>query len=130
MWYGERDSQGNSTVTYVVAPRQNMSRWNYHISAEALGHVVNGLAAGWKPVAQVHSHPGSGVEHSRYDDRMVSTRKALSLVFPWYGKLVGSFLEGVGVHEWQEDYWHLLPASLASRRVICTAGDVKTEDFR
>jgi len=129
-WYGHRDDSGNGRVAYVAAPRQLMTWGNYHVPPDALSEVVRGLNDGWSPLAQVHSHPGPRVEHSRYDDRMVSTRKALSLVFPSYGRVTSAFPTGIGVHEFQNDYWHLLDAQNASRRVVLCGGDVKVDDFR
>lgn len=129
-WYGPKDSVGNGQVSYVVAPRQTMTWGNYHVPAEALSEIVRGLDDGWSPLAQVHSHPGPRVEHSLYDDRMVSTRRALSLVFPSYGRSRESFPTGVGVHEFQNDYWYLLETADAARRVVLCAGNVKVDDFR
>lgn len=129
-WYGPRDAVGNGAVAFVVAPRQKMSWGNYTVSAEALAEVVHRLPDGWKPVAQVHSHPGLRVEHSNYDDRMASSRRALSIVFPSYGKSVELFPVGVGVHEWQNDYWHLLALALAQHRVIVVDGAARVEDLR
>jgi hypothetical protein len=129
-WYGPRDSAGNGLVQHVAAPRQKMSWGNYHVPPEALAEIVHRLPEGWKPLAQVHSHPGWKVEHSNYDDQMVSSRKALSLVFPSYGRTTTAFPEGVGVHEWQNDYWHLLEEDAARLRVVLVEGDVTVEDLR
>jgi hypothetical protein len=129
-WYGLRDSSGNGIVTYVVAPRQRMSRGNYHISAQDMGEVVHRLPDDWKPLAQVHSHPGVGVEHSRYDDHMLSSRRVLSLVFPSYGRGRRVFPAGVGVHEWQNGYWHLLDFVSARHRVVPIDARVRVEDLR
>jgi hypothetical protein len=129
-WYGPRDGVGNGTVMWVVAPRQRTSWGNYHISPEALAEVVHRLPDEWKPLAQVHSHPGLGVEHSNYDDRMASSRRALSLVFPSFGRPIAPFPKEVGVHEWQSDYWHLLDLERATRRVIAVEGSVRVDDFR
>jgi Prokaryotic homologs of the JAB domain len=129
-WYGPRDPLGNGTVSYVVAPEQRMSWGNYHVLPQALAAVVHRLGDGWKPLAQIHSHPGRRVEHSDYDDRMMSSRKALSLVFPSHGVWSGSFPRGVGVHEYQGDYWHLLPDDVAGQRVTLVLGEVKVEDLR
>lgn len=129
-WYGERDARGNGTVALVVAPRQKMSWGNYHVAPEALAEVVQRLPPHWKPLAQIHSHPGLWVEHSRYDDRMVSSRRALSIVFPLYGHVGEAFPTGVGVHEWQIDYWHLLSLEQASRRVTAFEGPTSVEDCR
>lgn len=129
-WYGPKDLAGNGRVAYVVAPKQRMSWGSYSVSADALTHVVKGLAEGWKPLAQVHSHPGIRVEHSNYDDRMVSSRRALSLVFPNYGHLQERFPVGVGIHEFQNEYWHLLDPANAAARVRLVDGDVRVDDFR
>src|SRR5205085_7741637 len=116
--YGPKDAAGNGRVTYIAAPRQHMAPRNYHVPSDALSELVRGLAENWVPLAQVHSHPGVNVEHSNYDDRMLSTRKALSLVFPFYGHPDDRFPRGIGIHEFQIDYWHLLDAGNAARRVI------------
>jgi hypothetical protein len=129
-WYGPRDPVGNGTVAYVVAPRQRMSWGNYHVSAQDLGEVVYRLPDNWKPLAQVHSHPGFRVEHSNYDDSMVSSHRVLSLVFPSYGRGVEPFPNGVGVHEWQDDYWHLLDLASVRRRIVLIDGTVRAEDLR
>ncbi|HZV07006.1 MAG TPA: Mov34/MPN/PAD-1 family protein [Gemmataceae bacterium] len=129
-WYGPRDASGNGEVAYVVAPRQRMTWGNYHVSADALAEIVHRLPDGWKPLAQVHSHPGLRVEHSNYDDRIASSRKALSLVFPSYGHANHGFPSGIGIHEWQSDYWHLLDPSEAAKRVVIGVGSVRVDDLR
>ena len=129
-WYGPKDGDGNGLVAYVAAPKQRMTWGNYHVSTDALNEVVNQLSDGWKPVGQVHSHPAVRVEHSNYDDRMMNSRRALSLVFPFYGRPSMAFPQGIGVHEFQIDYWHLLDAEVAAHRVVLCEGDVKVDDFR
>jgi hypothetical protein len=129
-WYGPRDTEGNGSVAYVVAPRQRMTWGNYAVSGPALAEIVHRLPDDWKPLAQIHSHPGEWVEHSNYDDRMVSSRRVLSLVFPSYGRCTEPFPIGVGVHEWQNDFWHLLDATSAQQRVVLIGGTVRVEDMR
>jgi hypothetical protein len=129
-WYGPRDAAGNGRVTYVAAPRQRMTWGNYHVSPVALAEIVNKLPDDCKPLAQVHSHPGVNVEHSPYDDDMASSRRALSLVFPLYGQSNAPFPNDVGVHEWQDQYWHLLDRGQAAKRLVLTTGDVRVEDLR
>jgi hypothetical protein len=129
-WYGVRDPGGSGRVSYVVAPQQRMSWSNYSVSAAALAEAVRRLPDGHKPLAQIHSHPGARVEHSNYDDRMASSRKALSLVFPFYGHMTGPFPIEVGDHEWQANYWHLLPQEIAAARVVLVDGEVQVEDLR
>ena len=129
-WYGPRDQLGNGRVAYVTAPRQRMAPGNYGVNAAALTEIVNTLPTEWKILAQVHSHPGRRVEHSNYDDKMASSQKALSLVFPLYGRDTSPFPSGVGVHEWQRDYWHLLDEECARRRLAVVTGEVRVQDFR
>jgi hypothetical protein len=129
-WYGTKDAAGNGRVCYVVAPQQRMGWANYSISAKSMTDIVSGLRDGWRPLAQVHSHPGIHVEHSNYDDRMASIRSALSLVVPYYGHLRGTFPQGIGVHEFQNNYWHLLGDTAAVRRVRVCDGEVSVDDFR
>lgn len=130
LWYGVRDAAGNGTVAYVVAPRQRMSWGNYLVPAQALTDVVLRLPDPWKPLAQIHSHPGGHVEHSGYDDEMACSRKALSIVFPFYGRGAPAFPIDVGIHEWQNEYWHLLDQKSAKARVVLVPGEVKVEDLR
>ena len=108
-----------------------MNRGNYHITAEGMREMGASLADELRPLAQVHSHPGVLVEHSPYDDEMASSRRALSLVFPQYGRLTAAWPDGVGVHEWQSDYWHHLTSSQARSRVALIARTgVERIDFR
>lgn len=130
IWYGTRDERGNGIVRLVVAPRQRMHWGNYAVSVEALTEIVHRLPDGWKPLAQIHSHPGEWVEHSAYDDEMVSSHRILSLVFPFYGRTSEGFLQGVGVHEWQNGYWHLLEGRDLEHRVQSMEGEVLVEDMR
>lgn len=130
-WYGPKFTDGSGHVQLVVAPRQRMARFNYHIAPEAVAEIVRQLPEDWRPLAQVHSHPGRGVEHSRYDDRMAMSRRALSVVFPHYGAGNGAtFPAGIGVHEYQDDYWHLLSDAHALARIVIEAGQVHAADLR
>jgi hypothetical protein len=131
-WYGPRDAAGNGTVKAVIAPRQAMARGNYHVAPAAMSAMVDLLPeSAWKPLAQIHSHPGAGVEHSRYDDGMAASTRALSIVFPCYGRWSGPWPHGIGVHEHQSDYWHLLCAAHAAHRVQLSAdADILMKDLR
>lgn len=129
-WYGLCDDAGNGEVAHVAAPRQQMRARNFHVSPEAMAQVVFNLRDGLGPLAQIHSHPGSGVEHSRYDDKMMNNTRVLSIVFPRYGQLGGSFPVECGVHEWQDNYWHLLRYTDAARRLVLTEGRVDVADYR
>jgi hypothetical protein len=133
LWLGERDQTGGGVVRAVVVPRQRNAWGNYQVDVSAMMQVAEAFdGRGWSNLAQLHSHPGRGVEHSRYDDRMASSRRALSLVFPFYGHWTGPWPYDVGVHEFVDDYWHLLSRSDAARRVVVGDGSAPIElaDFR
>ena len=84
-WYGPRGVP-NSKVAGVLSPPQIMTWGNYHVGPAGMSEMVALVPDEWRPLAQIHSHPGHMVEHSRYDDRMVSTKRVLSIVFPTYGR--------------------------------------------
>lgn len=129
-WYGERCGEG-AYVRSVRAPMQRSSRGNYHVEPEAMSEMVRELPDAWRPLAQIHSHPGVYTEHSRYDDAMVSSRKVLSLVFPLYGRSSAPWPDGIGVHEWQIDYWQMLsPEQVGGRLSLANNDRFEVRDFR
>lgn len=128
-WYGLREG-ADGIVTAVRAPEQRSTPFNYHVDEAALSRMAATIPDELRPLAQIHSHPGHLVEHSPYDDVMVASRRALSLVFPHYGRELSMCPKGIGVHEWQGGYWHMLPESLAASRVLVVDGPVDVEDLR
>ncbi|RUM13496.1 hypothetical protein EFD56_27980 [Rhizobium phaseoli] len=129
-WYGERHGD-NASVHSIRAPVQRSRRGNYHVEPESMSEMVRDLRAAWRPLAQIHSHPGVEVEHSRYDDAMVSSRRILSIVFPYYGRPIANWPSDIGVHEWQLNYWHMLSSADAMARVrLREFADVEVRDFR
>jgi hypothetical protein len=124
-WYGLRDSAENGIVKAVVAPLQ-ANRWgNYQISSASVSAMSAATSsAGWVCLAQVHSHPGSFVEHSSYDDEHASSQRILSIVIPNYGRWCGRWPIGIGVHECQNDYWYQLSDADAATRVHLKSGAV------
>lgn len=122
-WYGTRDNSENGLVKAVVVPFQ-LNRWgNYHVPSQSISAMSAATRTfGWVCLAQVHSHPGSFVEHSAYDDENTSSQRILSVVIPNYGKWRFRWPKAVGVHEWQNGYWHMLPDKDAAFRIRVEAG--------
>lgn len=117
-WYGLRDSAANASVKAVVVPSQRNRRGNYHVPAKSVTTMSNATRPfGWLCLSQVHSHPGLFVEHSLYDDEHASSQKILSVVFPNYGRWNSEWPKGIGIHEFQNGYWHNLSDEDAARRV-------------
>ena len=123
LWLGALDEEGNGLVEAVVSPAQINRPRNYAVPGEAMLQVA-ALARkrGWTVVGAVHSHPGIGVEHSCHDDEMTPSRRAVSIVMPRYGHWAGPWPRGLGVHEYFENYWHLLSDEHAQRRVALSDG--------
>ena len=102
----------------VMMPKQLNRAGNYAVSAGAMLEVANvGRPRGWTVVGAIHSHPGTFVEHSRFDDEMTPSRRAVSIVFPGYGDWRGPWPRNLGVHSYSGDYWHLLTDAEAAKRV-------------
>lgn len=123
IWLGELDEKGSGLVKAVVVPAQINRPGNYLVPSESMLRVSQfARSEGWTVVGAIHSHPGRGVEHSRYDDEMTPSRRAVSIVFPEYGAWSETWPRGLGVHEYFEKYWHLLSSEQARARVQLVAG--------
>jgi len=122
-WYGLREGSDAAFIKAVVTPLQ-ANRWgNYHVSSESVSAMSAATRpSGWVCLAQVHSHPGSFVEHSPYDDENASSQRILSVVVPDYGRWNGKWPQGIGVHECQNGYWHQLSDGDAALRVQLKPG--------
>lgn len=124
LWLGELDDNGMGCVKALVLPKQVNHPRNYLVPGEAMLEVAHvARANNWTVVGAVHSHPGYGVEHSRYDDEMTPSRRAVSIVFPAYGRWAPPWPHGLGVHEYFEKYWHLLPDEDAKKRVLLSESE-------
>jgi len=136
-WFGNRIDDMIGSVEAIVVPRQENHRGHYHVTPEAMLQVAASVRPfGWKNLAQIHSHPGPGVQHSGYDDEMANSRRALSLVFPDYGHLPGAwrfrgwlwrfwpkpFPAAVGVHTFMDGRWQYLTDQDAMARFTLTGG--------
>lgn len=132
LWLGPMDETGNARVAAVVVPKQTNRARNYLVPGEAMLE-VSALARmhGWTVVAAIHSHPGSGVEHSTYDDQMTPSRRAISIVFPNYGNWRNTWPFGLGVHEYSDKYWHMLhPVDVQARVRLNDSDGVQIMDLR
>lgn len=129
LWLGEFDTRRDAVVRALVVPKQINRGRNYLVPAAASVEVANlARPRKWTVVAAVHSHPGAGVEHSEYDDEMTPSRQALSIVFPNYGDLQQHWSDSLGVHEYIDGYWHLLPPEDAQRRIVFDSG-LRCEEY-
>lgn len=118
LWLGTIEDDV-ARVQGLIVPKQINRQLNYGIDARAMQEVAaRARPRDWTLLANVHSHPGSNIEHSPYDDQMMPSRSALSIVFPNYGRWLGPWSVGIGVHEFIDAYWHLLPEADARSSVL------------
>jgi len=117
--YGTRGScRAADSVRGLVVPPQEGHRGWYHVPHAAIAAASAAtLGRGWVTLAQLHSHPSAHVEHSWYDDRHAVSVRAISLVLPFYGRDPADWPGHIGVHEYQDGWWHLLTAGQAAKRI-------------
>ncbi|MFL5758977.1 MAG: hypothetical protein ACJ789_04520 [Thermomicrobiales bacterium] len=128
-WFGVT-CQGLQVVTTVAAPQLRQSRGYYQVIPESLHRLAADMRRqGLTNLAQVHTHPSSGVDHSYYDDENAySTREgALSFVWPHYGAGLDYELAGIGVHERRGGRWERLDHPQVAQRIQIIDGFA---DFR
>lgn len=115
--YGTRHDAG-ADIDCVVVPAQDNHRTFYNVTGDAMA-AASASAGDWLLVGQVHAHPGVDVEHSTIDDEKAASLKALSLVLPHYGSRLPA-LDGLGVHDYQQHYWHLLEDTVGRKKITVT----------
>ena len=116
LWYGSRDAD-RAFATLLGVPKQINRPLNFEIPADALAEINLLVPSDVVVVAQIHSHPGSDSTQSCWDDRMIVSRRAVSIVIPNYGALPCDLaLAGVHIHDGR--HWVKLDARGAADRVI------------
>jgi hypothetical protein len=131
--YGVRGIQvGDADVVHaLVIPAQVGHRTHYRIPPESIGDASAVTRThGWVTLGQVHSHPGEDVEHSWYDDRHAISTRAVSFVLPNYGRDADDWLACLGVHDYQDGWWHQLTAKQATARVSFADAPLQILDLR
>jgi Prokaryotic homologs of the JAB domain len=130
--YGIRGTgSAADVVRALVVPDQEGRRTRYRVPHAAIAAASAATRDhGWVTLGQVHSHPGKGVEHSWYDDRHAVSVRAVSLVLPFYGRDLGDWKDRIGVHDYQDGWWHLLTAEQAAARTSFADVPLRIIDLR
>lgn len=113
-WYGMRFDSVAAVALTVGIPNQVNHPRNFEIPADSLAELVRLVPEPMVVVAQLHTHPGHGTNHSPWDDERAVSRKILSLVLPDYGHDPSP--EGIGAHEFG-DGWYRLGREQTSARL-------------
>lgn len=97
-------------VTTLTVPNATLEPRRYSVSAEAMSEAGQHLRAqGLRRLAQVHTHGGRWLGHSREDDRRAYSQQdgAASIVLPHHGKHLLTVADA-GVHLREPDGWRRL----------------------
>ena len=106
-WAGCRFSN-RSVVTTCIAPRAKTTRRSFETSLSANAQVVAFVAnVNLEVLGQVHSHPGSNVDHSLTDDKdaLMPYDGFLSVVVPHYGRRGMTPLVDCGIHVFEKGHF-------------------------
>lgn len=119
--------------TTVIAPDTHTTPGSFKTSSSANADVVAFLAAHrLELLAQVHTHPGVSVGHSRGDDAgaLMPYQGFLSIVVPYHGRGGMGDLTACGVHRFEgRRFRHLsVPEVRAAFHVIPAAQSFRRED--
>jgi hypothetical protein len=121
-WAGPAYQARNAmqVATTVLVPGQRVGPGRFELPHEATRAMGEALGRdGLINLAQLHTHPGSGVRHSPWDDeRAYSSRDgALSIVWPHHGQLLAP-VRLWGVHECRGRAWVRLTGDDATQRIV------------
>ncbi len=124
LWYGRRDGQ-MARADLVGVPKQVNRPRNFEIPADALAELNSRIGDELVVVAQVHSHPGVDTTHSPWDDTMMLSRKAISLVLPHYARPPCE-IDMAGVHVYDGTRWVKLEPEVgrSKLRVVMGIGEL------
>ena len=134
-WAG-RQSGDRYFITAAVAPATVTSRYGFSTSHTANARYVEFICDNdLVHIAQVHSHPGSWVDHSPVDDGQTAFRSAglVSIVVPNFSAEGMLPVKLWGVHRYEGGKFNRLSDKYAKERFIITAGELNqiiTKDFR
>jgi hypothetical protein len=128
-WAGRRFGS-DTVVTTCIAPAARTTEGSFETSAQTNARAILYLGkVGLELIAQVHSHPGKFVDHSRGDDQraLMPYEGFLSVVVPLYGRYGVLPLTTCGVHVFERGRFRRLENSEVeeSFRVIPEFSDLR-----
>jgi proteasome lid subunit RPN8/RPN11 len=92
---------GCIAVTSVIAPDATTTPGSFTVGPQATARAISfAVKHSWRIVAQVHSHPGSSVEHSLGDDQgaFLPYPGYMSVVVPYYAHVEPKSVVDWGFH--------------------------------
>jgi hypothetical protein len=110
LWGGRR-FDGDAVVMAILSPTGadvSFSRGLVRVGPDTTAEMGRWLRSqGLRGLAQVHTHPGSWIDHSRTDDDfpIVSSEGFISIVWPRYATLPARDVSDLGVHRLLGGRW-------------------------
>lgn len=117
-WSGKRLSDLEVLIDCAVAPRIRARRYHFQVDHHANAAFVDFINDNDRIyISQVHSHPGTFVDHSEVDDNETAFRSEglVSIVVPVYGRLGMLPLTECGVHRYQQNEFFRLADDYVAR---------------
>lgn len=120
-----REIKSTTLLLTTIVPNADHGWGHVRCSEQQIAEVsqaARGLGLG--VLAQVHSHPEAGTEHSVGDDQMVLMpfEGMLSIVAPHYGRTGLLPLSSLGIHQFQDGRWVLISSASAAAGVQVLPG--------
>lgn len=109
-WAGTREGD-RLIIDTAFAPKVEATRYGFHTTHLTNGHYVETINEMDRVhIAQVHSHPGSWVDHSYTDDEETAFRKTglVSVVVPRFGSKSMVPFKRCGIHRYDNDKFERL----------------------
>lgn len=132
-WGGTRSGE-RVEITSIVAPKAKSRPQGIEVPRESYFEVIRALnKRGIIQVGQVHSHPGTWVDHSSFDDRGACSRVEgmLSIVIPSYAQQEVEGVSSCGVHRFAAGEFIRLSDDYAKEHFNVTGGNsVEFVDLR
>jgi hypothetical protein len=132
-WCGNRE-KNKVNITSAIAPETDSSPTQVSTSYNSNAQFVRALSENnIIHIGQVHSHPGTWVDHSEGDDRWApfKIRGLLSIVIPVYGKVGMQPLYKCGVHRFDGKDFNRLSINYVKKHFTVAKGSRSIlKDFR
>lgn len=114
LWYGNRQI---GIVEIIGVPRQINRERNFEIQSDALAELNQRVPDELSVLAQLHAHPGRRVRQSGWDDRMIVSRRIISIVLPHYGRTPVD-LGVCGIHRVTDGRWRCLAEAARAESIV------------
>ncbi|MEO9475098.1 MAG: hypothetical protein ABJ004_12395 [Cyclobacteriaceae bacterium] len=131
-WAGNIEKE-TINVTHVIAPETDSSEGRVTVLPESNFHVVKALSnSRIIHIGQVHTHPGSWVDHSNGDNKWASFKKngLISLVVPRYCRNGMLPISRSGIHRFQNGRFIRLSNKYVNRHFKIIEGTGEIIDLR